>query len=110
MTGWGLGAAAADVRCGRGGRGVGVQSARGRARAEGEAYVFSKRAGTRIKLLCCDRHGSWWAVLRLHQGRFVWPRAGKSAWTLSAEQFAWLCAGVDWRRLSTQPIADAYRL
>ena len=78
--------------------------------AAGAAYVFANRAGTRIKLLCCDRHGIWLAVRRLHQGPFVWPRTGESAWTLSAEHFAWLCAGVHWRRLSTQPMADAYRL
>lgn len=67
--------------------------------------MFGNRSGTRIKLLCCDRHGVWLAVRRLQQGRFVWPRADEAAWTLSAEQFGWLCAGVDWQRLSIAPMA-----
>lgn len=32
---------------------------------------------------------------------------GERVWTLSAEQFAWLCAGVDWQRLSIAPMAGA---
>ena len=34
-----------------------VRAVLGRDPVEGEAYVFGNRAGTRIKLLCCDRHG-----------------------------------------------------
>lgn len=72
---------------------------------EAEAYVFVNRARTRIKLLCCDRHGVWLATRRLHQGGFKWPREGETTWTLDADQFAWLCTGVDWQRLSMGPMA-----
>lgn len=71
--------------------------------SESDAFVFVNRARTRIKMLCCDRHGLWLATRRLHQGGFKWPRDGDATWTLRAEQFAWLCTGVDWQRLSMGP-------
>jgi len=40
---------------------------------------------------------------RLHEGHFFGAAAGSETCTLSAEQFAWLYAGVDWRRLSQVP-------
>jgi transposase len=89
---------------------VQVQAAQGRAPAEGEAYVFANRAGTRIKVLACDRHGVWLAVRRLHQGGFVWPRVGETMCSLSAEQFAWLSMGVDWQRLSIGFAPDCVRV
>lgn len=100
ITGWWLVLEPADLRCGMDRLWLLVQQLRGRAPAEGEAYVFGNRSGTRIKLLCCDRHGVWLAVRRLQQGRFIWPHRGDSVWNLSHEQFNWLCMGVDWRRLS----------
>jgi len=102
---WWLVTTPVDFRCGMDRLLLQVRAVLGRDPAEGEAYVFGNRSGTRIKLLCCDRHGVWLAVRRLQQGRFVWPRAGEAAWTLSAEQFGWLCAGVDWQRLSIAPMA-----
>jgi transposase len=74
----------ADLRCGMDRLLLQVRSVLGRDPAEGEAYVFANRSGTRIKLLCCDRHGVWLAVRRLHRGRFVWPRPDAAAWTLPA--------------------------
>jgi transposase len=46
----------------------------------------------------------WLSVRRLHQGRFVWPRSGDAVYALTAEQFAWLSAGVDWQRLSMKEV------
>ena len=77
-----------------------VQQALCRNAVDGGAYVFRNRAGTRVKVLCVDAQGIWLAVRRLHQGTFVWPIAGAPVCALSAQQFAWLCAGVDWQRLS----------
>ncbi len=68
-----------------------------------DAYLFVNRARTRIKMLCCDRHGVWLATRRLYAGGFKWPRDGDTTRTLNAEQFAWLCAGVNWQRLSMGP-------
>lgn len=90
---WWLVSAPADLRCRMDRLLLQVQDVLGRAPAEGEAYVFGNRSGTRIKLLCCDRHGVWLAVRRLQQGRFVRPRAG-----------------VDWQRLSIAPMSHALSL
>lgn len=99
-TGWYLAVQPVDLRCGID-RLLGlVQGALGRNAVDGGAYVFRNRAGTRIKVLCVDAHGVWLAVRRLHQGRFVWPRADDAVCTLTPQQFQWLCAGVDWQRLS----------
>ena len=73
----------------------------------GAAYAFRNRAGTRLKLICADGNGVWLCVRRLDRGHFVWPRAGDALWTLSAEQMRWLCQGVDWQRLSAQPMVGA---
>lgn len=94
-----------DLRCGADRLLVQVRTLLGGEPVEGAGYVFVNRAGTRIKVVSCDRHGVWLAVRRLHRGRFVWPRVGDASWTLSAEQFAWLSMGVDWQRLSIPPSA-----
>jgi transposase len=101
-TGWWLVSAPMDLRCGMDRLLVHVREALGCNPFDGAAYVFRNRAATRIKVLCCDGQGVWLAVRRLQEGRFVWPSAGDAAWSLSVQQFAWLCAGVDWQRLSVQ--------
>ena len=45
------------------------------------------------------RRDSWASMARRKRSG---PRSSETC-TLSAEQFAWLCAGVDWRRLSQVP-------
>lgn len=99
-TGWWLALAPVDLRCGIDRLLVAVQVILGRDAIDGGAYVFRNRAGTRIKVLCVDAQGVWLCVRRLHQGRFVWPRANEAACALSLQQFEWLCTGVDWQRLS----------
>ncbi|MDN5940067.1 MAG: IS66 family insertion sequence element accessory protein TnpB [Salinisphaera sp.] len=102
-SGWWLVTAPADLRCGIDRLLVQVREVLGGEPGEGAAYVFRNRKATRIKVLCCDGQGVWLAVRRLHRGHFVWPPPEAASWTLSAEQFAWLCAGVDWQRLGTSP-------
>ena len=99
-TGWWLAVAPVDLRCGIDRLLVWIGEVPGQAPTSGGAYVFRNRAGTRIKVLCVDAQGVWLCVRRLHQGRFHWPRAGDAVCTLTLEQFQWLCAGVDWQRLS----------
>jgi len=101
-TGWWLAVAAIDLRCGMDRLLVAVQATLGRDAFDGDAFVFRNRAGTRIKVLVVDATGVWLCVRRLHQGRFVWPQENARLCELTAEQFAWLCAGVDWQRLSVQ--------
>lgn len=109
-TGWWLVSAPMDLRCGMDRLLVHVRDQLGHDPSDGSAWVFRNRTATRIKVLCCDGQGVWLAVRRLHQGHFIWPRPGQDAWSLSGQQFAWLCIGVDWRRLSTEPMARARRV
>jgi transposase len=102
-SGWWLAPAPVDLRCGMDRLLLKVQ-ALGSDPFAGGAFVFRNRAGNRIKVLCVDAQGVWLAVRRLHQGRFVWPRTGAAVWALSAEEFAWLAAGVDWQRLSAKEV------
>ena len=99
-TGWWLAVEPIDLRCGIDRLLLKVQSALGRDAFDGGAYVFRNRAASRIKVVCCDGQGVWLCVRRLNDGRFSWPRAGDALCTLTAQQFEWLCAGVDWQRLS----------
>ena len=107
-TGWWLVTAPIDLRCGMDRLLVHVREILDGnpfdrvASGHGAAYVFRNRAATRIKVLCCDTQGTWLAVRRLQDGRFIWPSAGASTWSLDPEQFGWLCSGVDWQRLSPQ--------
>ena len=99
-TGWWLAVAPVDLRCGVDRLLVQVQTELGRDARDGGAYAFRNRTGSRMKVLCMDAQGVWLSVRRLHEGGFVWPRSGDALCTLNAQQFAWLCAGVDWQRLS----------
>ena len=101
-TGWWLVTAPIDLRCGMDRLLVHVREILDRNPFDGAAYVFRNRAATRIKVLCCDAQGTWLAVRRLQDGRFIWPASGATTWSLNPEQFGWLCAGVDWQRLSPQ--------
>ena len=97
---WWLVSAPVDFRCGADRLLVYVREVLAREPLDGSAYVFRNRRGTRLKVLMVDAQGVWLSARRLHQGRFVWPSAGEALWSLGRAQFAWLCAGVDWQRLS----------
>lgn len=97
---WWLVSAPMDFRCGMDRLLVTVREVLGRDPLDGTAYVFRNRNASRIKVLMVDAQGVWLSVRRLHQGRFIWPAAGETLWSLSRAQFSWLCAGVDWQRLS----------
>jgi transposase len=72
---------------------------------DGAAYGFTNRERTRLKLLVWDGTGVWLCCRRLHKGRFRWPAPGDTLFQMSAEQWRWLTAGVDWQRLSATPAA-----
>ncbi len=99
-TQWWIAVAPMDLRGGMDRLWVAIQAVFGQRAASGAAYVFCNRSGTRIKVLLVDTQGVWLCTRRLHEGRFVGPRSGEAFCTMSAEQFAWLCAGVDWHRLN----------
>ena len=100
VSAWWLVSTPVDFRCGADRLLVHVREALGRDPLDGSAYVFCNRRTSCIKVLVVDAQGVWLSLRRLHQGRFVWPSANEALWSLSRRQFAWLCAGVDWRRLS----------
>ena len=105
-TNWWLALAPIDLRCGMDRLLVAVRATLDRDAFDGGAFVFCNRARTRIKMLVVDATGVWLCVRRLHEGGFVWPRGDATSCELDAEQFAWLCAGVDWQRLRAQkPVA-----
>jgi len=91
-----------DMRLGMEGLSLRVQQALGKAPCDGSAYAFCNKRGNRIKLLVWDGTGVWLAQRRLHRGRFIWPQAGETVCTLSADQWQWLVTGVDWQRLSAR--------
>lgn len=101
-TCWWLALAPIDLRCGTDRLLVAVRTTLERDAFDGGAFVFRNRTGTRIKVLLVDATGVWLCVRRLHEGRFVWPRSNATSCELNAEQFGWLCAGVDWQRLRVQ--------
>ena len=95
----------------------------------GALYLFSNARRNRIKLLVWDATGVWLAQRRLHQGRFVWPERtppsdgsdgsdgsedndgdsrAQPPYRISAEQWQWLVAGVDWIRLSARVEAQQH--
>jgi transposase len=67
-------------------------------------YVFANARGTRIKLLVHDGFGVWCAARRLNQGRFLWPRDGSAAASLTKAQFDALVLGLPWQRLEQMAV------
>ncbi|WP_426107353.1 IS66 family insertion sequence element accessory protein TnpB [Massilia sp. TSP1-1-2] len=104
-----LATAAVDMRNGIDGLSLHVQQALGRSPCDGTAYVFAKRRCTRLKMLCWDGTGLWMCLRRPHHGQFVRPQVDDACWQMSAEQWQWLVAGVDWQRLSA-PAPAPWRL
>lgn len=97
---WWLVSGAVDFRCGADRLLMHVREVLERKPLDGSAFVFRNRRGTRLKVLVVDAQGVWLAQRRLHHGRFVLPSTTESLCSLNRSQFAWLCAGVDWQRLS----------
>lgn len=92
-----------DMRLGIDGLSSHIQHVLGGSPCDGQAYAFCNRRGNRLKLLQWDGTGVWLSQRRLHQGRFVWPRAGDTQFHLTQAQWQWLISGVDWQRLNAAP-------
>jgi transposase len=88
-----------DMRLGVDGLSAHLQASLGRSPCDGTAYAFTNRTRRRLKLLVWDGNGVWLCQRRLHQGHFIWPKAGDTTWSLTQAQWQWLIAGVDWQRL-----------
>ncbi len=94
-----------DMRAGIDGLSQRIQDSLGRTPCDGNAYAFRNRRQNRLKLLIWDGTGVWLCQRRLHRGHFIWPHSDTPVCTLTAAQWQWLIAGVDWQRLSTPPPA-----
>lgn len=99
---WWLSALPVDMRCGIDRLSARVLEASVAGLAPHTAYLFCNRSGTRLRVLVWDGLGFWLCARRLERGRFVLPTGQVDVVKLSAEQFAWLAAGVDWQRLSAR--------
>ena len=95
-----------DMRRGLDGLSMIVQQSLGHSPCAGSAFIFRNRAGNRLRLLLWDGNGVWLCQRRLHQGGFVWPKAGDAVFAINQAQWQWLVAGVDWQRLSAQTYAE----
>ena len=93
-----------DMRLGIDGLSLLVQEALGKAPCDGSAYAFRNKRSNRLKLLLWDGTGVWLGARRLHRGRFIWPHASDVICTVNQAQWDWLITGVDWQRLSAQPM------
>jgi transposase len=98
---------AVDMRLGMDGLSLRIQQALGRAPCDGTAYAFSNRRHTRLKLLCWDGNGVWLCQRRLHRGHFVWLQVGDAVCEITAAQWQYLIAGIDWQRVSVPSPAPA---
>jgi transposase len=108
-TGFWLAVLPIDLRCGMDRLLLLVQTQLSGDGFDGGAYVFRNKSGTRMKIICADANGVWLCVRRLHRGAFVWPGADARVFELSAAQWDWLIAGVDWQRLSAR-VEDVARV
>ena len=89
---------AVDMRLGIDGLSARIQASLGRSPCDGTAYAFTNRRRSRLKLLIWDGTGVWLSQRRLHRGYFTWPSASDPVFALTAAQWRWLTAGVDWQR------------
>jgi transposase len=62
-------------------------------------FVFSNRARNRVRIVYWERNGFWLCTKRLEKEKFIWPRAGSTAVSLTLAQLQWLLAGVDLQAL-----------
>jgi transposase len=64
----------------------------------GHVFVFRRRRGDLIKVLCFGGDGLCLFAKRLERGRFIWPQATEGMVALTSAQLSMLLEGIDWRR------------
>jgi transposase len=68
-----------------------------------QAYCFTNRRATRLKVLMHDGIGVWVAGRRLNRGKFIWATPGMSnQLAIDAEQMRALVLGLPWQRVGSQ--------
>lgn len=97
---------AIEMRAGIDGLSQRVQNRLGRTPCDGTAYAFRNRRQNRLKLLIWDSTGVGVCRRHLHRGHLTWPSLDALVCALTAVQWQWLIAGVNWQRLDAPPPAD----
>jgi transposase len=88
-----------DMRLGIDGLSIKVQELSGNSLYFGEAYIFSNRSRTRIKLIFWDDNGAVLLNRRLHHGSFIWPKTKEQIYKIEQQLWPYFWAGMDWQRL-----------
>jgi len=52
----------------------------------GHLFCFTNKSRTMVRILCYEHNGYWLATKRLSQGRYQWPKAEQSIYTLAAHE------------------------
>ena len=76
----------------------------------GTIFVFRSKRSDRVKILAYDGTGLILATKRLEEGRFTWPPIQGGVVRLTAAQFSMLVDGLDWTRVSPQPVRRPLRV
>src|SRR3954468_21085782 len=76
----------------------------------GTIFVFRSKRADRVKILAFDGTGLILATKRLEEGRFTWPPIQGGVVRLTAAQFSMLVDGLDWTRVSPQPVRRPLRV
>ena len=63
-------------------------------------FIFYNRGRDKLKILGWHRNGYLLLYKRLDQGKFTVPVPTDDYVSISAEQFSWLLAGLDWGAMS----------
>jgi transposase len=70
----------------------------------GNIFVFRSKRADRLKLLVWDGSGMVLVTKWLHERRFTWPPIRDGVVHLSATQLTMLLDGLEWTRISPEPV------
>jgi transposase len=70
----------------------------------GNIFVFRSKRADRVKLLAWDGSGMVLVTKWLHERRFTWPPIRDGVVHLSATQLTMLLDGLEWTRISPEPV------
>jgi len=59
----------------------------------GHLFVFINKSRSMVRILCYEHNGYWLATKRLSQGRYQWPSAEQSIYSLAAQDLKRLLNG-----------------
>lgn len=66
-------------------------------------FVFYNKRYNKVKCLLWDKEGFILIYKRYEKGRFKFPKACESVYTIDHQQLKWLLSGFDFIRLKSRP-------